>query len=137
MKAEELTWEAVIKLFQDKPELVEKYTGLKINRETLVNDYQIKAAKNVRTDMVFADTDGKEYIVKINYQQDPLFGLRDVNLWNKRYAEDKAINMFDITPILICDKNCIEEYHNKKELDRFGVKYVTYEISDILKEFDS
>ena len=137
MKEEELTWEDIIKLFQDKPELVEKYTGLKINKDTLIIDYKIKAARNVRTDMVFADTDGKEYIVKINYKQSPYFGLRDVSLWNKRYAEDKAMNMFDITPILICEQDCVDAFHSKKELDLFGVKYYTYEVADILKEIDS
>ena len=137
MKEEDLTWEDVIKLFQDKPELVERYLDLNIKRDTLVIDYKIKAARNVRTDMIFQDTEGKDYIVKINYKQSPMFGLRDVSLWNKRYAEDKGVHMTDIIPALICDEDCVEAYHNVKELNRFGIKYVTYRVSDILKEFDS
>ena len=136
MKEEELTWEAVIKLFQSKPELVEKYTGVKINRDTIITDYKIKAARNVRTDIVFADTEGQDYIVKVNYKQSPFFGLRDVSLWNKRYAEDKEVNMRAIEPILITDEESVEEFYNKKELERFKIKYVTYKVSDILKEFD-
>jgi len=136
MKEEELTWEDVIKLFQTKPELVEKYLDLKINRDTLVADYKIKAARNVRTDIIFEDTDGNSYIVKINYQQSPMFGLRDVSLWNKRYAEDKGVLMKEITPALICDEDCVNAYHNIKELNRWKIKYVTYKVSDILKEFD-
>jgi len=137
MKEEELKWEDVIKLFQDKPELVEKYLDVKINRDTYVIDYKIKSARGVRSDMIFEDMEGKEYIVKINYKQSPMFGLRDVSLWNKRYAEDKGLHMNDIIPGLICDEESVNSYHNVKELDRFKIKYATYKVSDILKEFDS
>jgi hypothetical protein len=134
MKEEEITWEAVIKLFQSKPELVEKYTDIKINRDTFITDYRIKAARNVRTDIVFTDTEGQEYIAKVNYKQSPFFGLRDVSLWNKRYAEDKGVKMRSIEPILITDEESIETFYNTKELDRFKIKYVTYKVSDIAKE---
>jgi DNA/RNA endonuclease YhcR with UshA esterase domain len=119
MKEEEITWEAVIKLFQSKPELVEKYTDIKINRDTFITDYRIKAARNVRTDIVFTDTEGQ---------------VRDVSLWNKRYAEDKGVKMRSIEPILITDEESIETFYNTKELDRFKIKYVTYKVSDIAKE---
>ena len=66
-----------------------------------------------------------------------MFGLRDVSLWNKRYAEDKGLHMLDIIPALICDEDCVNSYHNIKELDRFKITYVTYKVSDILKEFDT
>lgn len=137
MKEEEITWEAVIKLFQSKPELVEKYTGIKINRDTIIADHRIKCARNVRTDIVFADTEGQEYIVKVNYKQSPFFGLRDVSLWNKRYAEDKGVKMRTIEPILITDEESVETFYNKKELERFKIKYVTYKVSDIAKELES
>jgi len=134
MNEEEVTWEDVIKLFQNKPELVEKYADVKIDRDTLIVDYKIKAARNVRSDMVFSDTEGKRYIVKINYEQSPFFGLRDVSLWNKRYAEDMDVYMKEITPILITDEESVNSYHNVKELDRYKIKYVTYKLSDILEE---
>ncbi|MFH1624146.1 MAG: hypothetical protein ABID54_03200 [Pseudomonadota bacterium] len=137
MTEEEIKWEEIIKLFQRKPELVERYTGIKINRDTLVTDYRIKSARNVRSDMIFFDTEGKEYMVKVDYKQSPYFGLRDVSLWAKRYAEDKGVAMRDVIPVLISDEETVKSYQNIKELDRFRIQYVTYNISDILKEFES
>ncbi len=137
MKEEEITWEDIIKLFQRKPELVEKYLDVKINRDTLVVDYKLASARNVRTDIIFADTEGKDYIVKINYKQSPFFGIRDVSLWAKRYAEDKGVPMMDVIPALIVDEESLNSYHNIKELDRFKIKYVAFKVSDILKEFES
>jgi len=137
MKEEDLTWESVIKLFQNKPELVEKYLDIKINRDTLVIDYKLASARNVRTDMIFSDTEGKDYILKINYKQSPFFGVRDVSLWAKRYGEDKGVSYHDIIPILIVDEEAVTSYHNIKELDSFKLKYVTFKVSDILKEFES
>ena len=132
--AEELTtWERVIKLFQNKPELVEEYLDLKIDRDTLVVDYKIKSARNVRSDMIFRDPDGKRYMVKINFEQSPLFGLRDVSLWAKRYAEDEGVYMTEIIPALICDEDCVNEYHNIKELNGWKIKYATYKKDEILK----
>ncbi|OIP28659.1 MAG: hypothetical protein AUK23_12580 [Deltaproteobacteria bacterium CG2_30_43_15] len=137
MREEEITWEDVIKLFQRKPELVENYLGVKINRDTLVTDYKLTSARGVRTDMIFADTEGRDYIVKINYKQSPFFGLRDVSLWAKRYAEDKRVPIMDIIPGLIIDEESLNSYHNIKELDRFKIKYAAFKVSDILKEFES
>ena len=137
MSQEENKWEDVIKLFQRKPELVEKYTNVKINRDTLVTDYKIKSARNVRTDIIFSDMDGKDYIVKVNYKQSPFFGIRDVSLWNKRYAEDKGVHMDEIIPILLVDEESVNAYHNLKELDRFKIRYVTYKNADIEKELQS
>ena len=137
MKEEEIKWEDVIKLFQRKPELVESYLDVKINRDTLVIDYKLASARGVRTDMIFADTEGRDYIVKINYKQSPFFGIRDVSLWAKRYAEDKGVPIMDIIPALIVDEDSLNSYHNIKELNRFKIKYVTFKVSDILKELES
>ena len=137
MKEEEIKWEDVIKLFQRKPELVESYLDIKINRDTLVIDYKLASARGVRTDMIFADTEGRDYIVKINYKQSPFFGIRDVSLWAKRYAEDKGVPIMDIIPALIVDEDSLNSYHNIKELNRFKIKYVTFKVSDILKELES
>lgn len=137
MKEEEIKWEDVIKLFQRKPELVENYLDVKINRDTLVIDYKLASARGVRTDMIFADTEGRDWIVKINYKQSPFFGIRDVSLWAKRYAEDKGVPIMDIVPALIVDEDSLNSYHNIKELNRFKIKYVTFKVSDILKELES
>ncbi|MFH2013242.1 MAG: hypothetical protein ABIJ37_11200 [Pseudomonadota bacterium] len=137
MIEEEITGEDVIKLFQSKPELVEKYLGVKINRDTLVVDYRLANLRNVRTDMIFADTEGKDYIIKINYKQNPSFGLRDVALWAKGYAEYKRVSEWDIIPALILDEDSLNSCRSIKELDRYKVKYAVYKVSDILKELES
>ena len=137
MKEEEITGKDVLKLFQRKPELIEKYLGVKINRDTLAVDFILANLRNVRTDIIFADTEGRDYIIMIHYKQNPSFGLRDVFLWAKGYAQYKRLPVTDIIPALITDEDSINSYRSIKELDRYKIKYVTYKVSDILKELES